>query len=80
MPQTQSADWLLFADALRRQSRQRQSSPANGIGSRAVSSAHQHDSESPQLNCVPQREHAMRRGAAVSNQFVTFKAKLIAAF
>jgi hypothetical protein len=41
--------------ALRRQSRHRQSSPTQGFVSRAVSSAHQHWSDRPQANSVPQR-------------------------
>jgi hypothetical protein len=55
---------------LRRQSRQRHSSPATGIGSRAVSSAHQHEPPGLQVNSVPQREQMVLRGSCIPNRFV----------
>jgi len=55
---------------LRKQSRHRQSPPSAGIGSFAVSSAHQHWSERSQENSVPQAEQAMRREAVFSKRFV----------
>ena len=54
----------------RKQSRHRQSSPSTGIGSRAVSSAHQHGPDRSQVNSVPQPEQARRREAGFSNRFV----------
>ena len=51
------------AAAFRKQSRHRQSSPSSGIGSRAVSSAHQHGPARLQVNSVPHREQARRREA-----------------
>jgi hypothetical protein len=48
------------AAALRRHSRHRQSPPSIGIGSRAVSSAHQHAPSGLQVNTVPHAEQAMR--------------------
>jgi uncharacterized protein (DUF1800 family) len=58
------------AAAFRKQSRHRQSSPATGIGSRALSSAHQQAPAGLQVNSVPHREQARRRGAGISNRFV----------
>jgi hypothetical protein len=55
---------------LRKQSRHRQSPPSAGIGSFAVSSAHQQAPERSQENSVPQAEQARRRGAEVSDRFV----------
>ncbi|MBR0719000.1 hypothetical protein JQ632_34310 [Bradyrhizobium liaoningense] len=49
------------AAALRRHSRHRQSSPSAGIGSFAVSSAHQQSPDSEQPNSAPQREHVTLR-------------------
>jgi hypothetical protein len=56
----------------RRQSRHRQSPPSIGIGigSFAVSSAHQQLPERSQQNSVPQAEQARRRGAGFSERFV----------
>jgi hypothetical protein len=56
--------------ALRKQSRHRQSPSSSGIGSRAVSSAHQHGPARLQLNSVPHPEQARRREAGFSNRFV----------
>ena len=61
--------------ALRRQSRHRQSPPSTGIGRMAVSSAHQQGPATLQMNAVPHREQARRRGGAfsmwaLSNRFV----------
>jgi len=63
-----TAGWceICSAAALRRQSRHRQSSPSTGIGRRAVSSAHQHCPAISQVNAVPHREQARRRGAGFS--------------
>ena len=58
------------AAAFRKHSRHRQSPPSVGIGSRAVSSAHQQGPERAQVNSVPQPEQARRREAGVSNRFV----------
>jgi len=63
------------AAAFRRQSRHRQSSPSSGIGSRAVSCAHQHGPARLQVNSVPQREQARRREAGISNRFVINRAE-----
>jgi hypothetical protein len=60
----------MCAAICRKQSRHRQSSPATGIGSLAVSSAHQHDPAGSQLNSVAQREQARRRGGGFSSRFV----------
>jgi hypothetical protein len=49
------------AAAFRRQSRQRQSPPRVGIGSRAVSSAHQQFPDRSQPNSVPHPEQTSRR-------------------
>jgi len=51
----------LLAAIFRRQSRHRQSPPSTGIGSRAVSSAHQHGPAGRQVNSIPQAEQARRR-------------------
>jgi hypothetical protein len=51
--------------ALRKHSRHRQSSPSTGIGSRAVSVAHQQTPPGLQANSVPQREQARRRAESV---------------
>ena len=56
-----------FAAAFLRHSRHRQSSPFTGIGSRAVSSAHQQVPDRSQPNSVPQREQARRRGCGSGN-------------
>jgi hypothetical protein len=60
------------AAALRKHARHRQSSPATGIGSAAVSAAHQHCSDSSQENSVPHPEQATRRAVwlRLSNRFV----------
>jgi hypothetical protein len=58
------------AAAFRKQSRHRQSLSSRGIGSRTVSSAHQHGPAKPQVNSVPQPEQASRREAGFSNRFV----------
>ncbi|GLR87051.1 hypothetical protein GCM10007857_37620 [Bradyrhizobium iriomotense] len=50
---------LASVAALRRQSRHRQSSPSTGIGSRAVSSAHQQVPDNPHENAVPQPEQTI---------------------
>jgi hypothetical protein len=60
----------ICAAALRRQSRHRQSPPSTGIGSRAVSSAHQHAPSGLQVNTVPQAEQARRREDGLSVRFV----------
>jgi hypothetical protein len=62
-----------LAAICRRQSRHRQSSPATGIGSFAVSSAHQHAPVGLQVNSVPQREQASRRAGGFSNRFVMMR-------
>jgi hypothetical protein len=41
-----------------------------GIGSRAVSSAHQHGPARAQVNSVPHLGQASRRGAGMSSRFV----------
>jgi len=51
-------------------SRHRQSPLSAGIGSRTVSSAHQHGPDRLQVNSVPQPEQARRREAGFSNRFV----------
>jgi hypothetical protein len=61
--------------AIFRRSRHRQSSPSTGIGSRAVSSAHQHGPAGRQVNSVPQAEHARRRDTEFSNRFVMKRTK-----
>jgi hypothetical protein len=55
-----------------KQSRHRQSPPSAGIGSRAVSSAHQHGPDRLQENSVPQPAQARRReaGFEFSNRFI----------
>jgi hypothetical protein len=60
---------------LRRQSRHRQSPPSAGIGSFAVSSAHQQVPDRLQLNSVPQPEQASRRGGGCANGFVIKRAE-----
>jgi hypothetical protein len=54
----------------RKQSRHRQSLPSAGIGSRAVSSAHQHGPDRLQVNSVPQAEQTRRRDGGLSERFV----------
>src|SRR3984957_1758002 len=54
----------------RRQSRHRQSLPSDGIGNRAVSSAHQHGPARLQGNSVPQPEQVARREARFFERFV----------
>jgi hypothetical protein len=49
------------AAIFRKHSRHRQSSPLTGIGSRAVSSAHQQEPDSSQENSLPQPAQARRR-------------------
>ena len=67
--------------ALRRQSRHRQSSPSStGIGSRAVSSAHQHGPARLQVNSVPHLEQARRRDTGSSNRFVISRTKFLPRF
>jgi hypothetical protein len=51
----------MFPAIFRKQSRHRQSLPSSGIGSRAVSSAHQHGPARLQVNSVPQPEQASCR-------------------
>jgi len=63
------------ATIFRKQSRHRQSPPSSGIGSRATSSAHQHDPARPQVNSVPQPEQAKRRDGGFSNRFVINRAE-----
>ena len=69
------ADSDVCPAAFRRQSRHRQSLPSSGIGSRAVSSAHQHGPARLQVNSVPHREQARRREAGISNRFVINRAE-----
>jgi hypothetical protein len=59
-----------LAAIFRKHSRHRQSSPSIGIGSRAVSSAHQHGPAGLQVNSAPQAEQSRRRDAGFSNRFV----------
>jgi hypothetical protein len=67
----QGTELLATSPAIfRRQSRHRQSPPSAGIGSRAVSSAHQHGPDRLQVNSVPQPEQARRRDGGVSERFV----------
>lgn len=63
---------MTYRAAFRRHSRQRQSSSSAGIGSRAVSSAHQQAPNRPQENSTPQRGQARRRvtGFGLSNRLV----------
>ena len=56
------------AAIFRRQSRHRQSLPSDGIGSRTVSSVHQHGPLRLQVNSVPQPEQARRRDAELSKK------------
>jgi len=59
------------AAIVRRQSRHRQSPLSVGIGSRVVSSAHQHGPDGLQVNSVPQPEQVRRReGVGVSRRFI----------
>jgi len=64
--------------AFRRQSRHRQSLPSAGIGSRAVSSAHQHGPDRLQVNSVPQPAQASRRarGTGISNRLFMGRAAM----
>jgi hypothetical protein len=65
---TTSFQIALFIESsavLRKHSRHRQSSPSTGIGSRAVSVAHQQSPPGLQANSVPQREQARRRAESV---------------
>jgi hypothetical protein len=65
----------------RKQSRHRQSPPSVGIGSRAVSSAHQQGPDRLQVNSVPQPEQARRReGGGVSNRFIMQRTALLRGF
>jgi hypothetical protein len=48
-------------------SRHRQSPPSTGIGSRIVSSAHQHGPDRLQVNSTPHPEQARRREAGVAS-------------
>jgi hypothetical protein len=69
------------AAALRKQSRHRQSLPSTGIGSRAVSSAHQHGPDRLQVNSVPQPEQARRReGGGLSDRLVMQRTALLRGF
>jgi hypothetical protein len=76
MTQTSSQDEGFARDnelaIFRKQSRHRQSPPSSGIGSRAVSSAHQQGPDGLQENSVPQAEQERRRvtGSRISNRFV----------
>jgi hypothetical protein len=54
-----------LAAALRKHSGQRQSAAPVGIGSRAVSAAHQQSFDNPHENSVPHWEQASRRGVGV---------------
>jgi hypothetical protein len=56
--------------SFRKQSRHRQSLPSAGIGSRAVSSAHQQGPARLQENSVPQPLQARRRDSGFSERFV----------
>jgi hypothetical protein len=60
---------------LRKQSRHRQSPPATGIGSFAVSSVHQQVPDRLHENSVPHPEQARRRGSGFSNRFVMKQTK-----
>jgi hypothetical protein len=62
--------WLAAAAIFLRQSRHRQSWPSTGFGSRALSSAHQHDPSRLQANSVPHMGQARRRADGISNRFV----------
>src|ERR1700730_16992877 len=63
---------ICCAALFRKQSRHRQSSPSTGIGSRVVSSMHQHGPAGLQLNSAPQPAQASRREIGFSNRFVMF--------
>jgi hypothetical protein len=56
--------------AFRKHTGHKQSSPAAGIGSRNVSSLHQHDPAGSQSNALPQREQTNRRNVMLSVRFV----------
>jgi hypothetical protein len=62
----------------RKHSRHRQSPPSDGIGKRAISSAHQHGPARLQVNSVPHPEQARRREGATefSDRFVMNRAAL----
>jgi hypothetical protein len=72
------------AAAFRKHSRHKQSSPFTGIGSLAVSSAHQQSPDTSQPNSVPHREQARRRGAgcaiAISFGFVMIYVEALPSF
>jgi hypothetical protein len=55
---------------LRRQAGHRQSAPSSGIGSRIVSSLHQHAPSGLQPKAVPQAEQLIVREGMISFQFV----------
>jgi hypothetical protein len=55
---------------LRRQAGHKQSTPSSGIGSRIVSSLHQHAPSGLQPNAVPQAEQLTVREEMISFQFV----------
>jgi len=67
-----SKDYWVFTAIFLKHSRHRQSPPSAGIGSRTVSSAHQHGPDRLQVNSVPQPAQARRReaGAGLSNACV----------
>jgi len=69
------AAYSTFSVILRKQFRHRQSLPSTGIGSRAVSSAHQHGPARLQVNSVPQPEQARRRDGGLSKRFVMNRVK-----
>jgi hypothetical protein len=56
------------AAIFRKQSRHRQSPPSDGIGNRAVSSAHQQSPARLHVNSVPHPEQARRRDEALSER------------
>jgi hypothetical protein len=58
------------AASLRRQFGHRQSAPSTGIGSRTVSSAHQHGPAGLQPNAAPQAEQSTWREEMISFRFV----------
>jgi hypothetical protein len=67
-----SKDYCVSLAIFRKHSRHRQSAPSTGIGSRTVSSAHQHGPDRLQENSTPQPAQVTRReaGAGVSSRFV----------
>jgi hypothetical protein len=71
-PQDDGGECGEDAAAFLKHSRHRQSPPSAGIGSRTVSSAHQHGPDRLQVNSTPQPEQARRREAGVesSSRFV----------